>query len=814
MPNPRSVTRPGGAVRRERSDRKRRKGANPRSIDMSRRTRSNGPASQVPEGLTFRRAGRLIINDDDSDDETEEAEDEVEAKDEVEGSEDIEGDEDKTESEEGSSSDDGAVRQLFQGPPMSQRHLSYSPQTDEASKHSESDVEIEAAGGTGRHIQAMMGNQPMTAEETYTHHYLAGVKTESQMQLGLHRELESQALESQHLESQALNATGNDDAFADLEEDFGIPLSQISGESSGEVAVARPIAAVAQVARVSIPATIAPPVSTVKKITNPYKKKQVSKSKVSNLPQADNGGGPQLGSRVPRKIAPKPGSAAAIRDEMEGMVGGGLDSDIAAVENSNDRGGNSTEYEKSKFAQEAKFFETIRKYGGTGLQQLLHREPADYSGGTLIDYRFFNVVGGEKDADKKYILNKCLVLCAVKYVVTTGPIPQRGKPLQPSSFENYMKKLFYVLKEKGVKYWFKTDFNANGEFHGLTISVWEEARAKDPLFGSKPNEAQFMEDSDKRVLEAVHQGEFDLDNPKDLLEIVMYLVGRFCALRGSKEQHQLLATQVFLGRYSTDNSSEDLCGLRYVGIWIPWSKTVQLSFKSVTASAKNKALVTIVENLQPGILNPYPVILKYLSQLHPETEKFFSKPCDSDMRMEEYKTKYPDKDIKYFPSQKSIPNYNLGRSTITKLQKEVAFRCGAPNWERCTGQGLRKLCLTIAVDSGMHPVDIATIARHSSLHSQKPYIKDSNKRKGHRAVAIQQRPAQRQDKKPTPVKMKKAVPVRNLEYDPVRKDMNIPAQPAFESVLMNEVDCGAILPMEGIRCRIRTTTVEYGDKTM
>ena len=398
--------------------------------------------------------------------------------------------------------------------------------------------------------------------------------------------------------------------------------------------------------------------------------------------EADDNGGPPLGSMVPRPFAPNIGSAGALRVEMEGLVGGGIDSEVAQLENDNIRGGNTAAYNQSQLSQERKFFETINKYGGVALHTLLNRVPSNYSNGTIIDYHFFNAVGGNKDDDKKWTLNKCLSLCAIKYVLVGGSAERRGLPLQPNSFVQHMKLLFYVLNSKGIKFDFVKDFNKKGEFHGLVITVWEKARSIDSSFGTKPNEAQFMEDSDKRVMEALREGVFDLDKAQDLLEVVMYIIGRYCALRGNKEQHELKTEHVFLGRYSNEDASEDLCGLRYVGIWMPWSKTVKLSFKKTVASDKKKALITVVENLQLGIVNPYPILVKYLSHLHPDSERFISKPCDSDARMAEYKKEYPTKDVLYYPSIHSIPNYNIGRNKITAFQKGFAQRCGAAKLEQ------------------------------------------------------------------------------------------------------------------------------------
>ena len=245
-----------------------------------------------------------------------------------------------------------------------------------------------------------------------------------------------------------------------------------------------------------------------------------------------------------------------------------------------------------------------------------------------------------------------------------------------------------------------------------------------------------MDDSDKKVKAALEDKTLDPHNNKEhLLMVCLYFMGRHMALWGMKEYYNITIKEVYMGRFSSDEVSEDVRGLKYFAIYVPWSKTVQASLKTPVAADKKKALLTVVEDKSAGIMDPYPYFHDYVSLLHPETERFISKPCHSEKNLREFKKAYPNRTIWYYPAG-SIANYNIGIGKIPHFFKNFAKLCGDPNWQKCTGQGLRKLCLTVAVDAGLHPIDVAAIARHSSLNSQASYVKDSQLRKGQRSIAV------------------------------------------------------------------------------
>ena len=286
-------------------------------------------------------------------------------------------------------------------------------------------------------------------------------------------------------------------------------------------------------------------------------------------------------------------------------------------------------------------------------------------------------------------------MCALKWVCLSGR--NKGKFIQPSSFGNYLKLMFYVFKDKGIEYNFENDFNNPKEYHGILIDKWKSIRKDDPTFGCAPNEAQFMTDADKRVKQGLENGTIRLDDPRDLLELVMYIIGRYAALQGSTEHHYLLVERIFIGRYGADED-EAIRGLEYIGIYVPWSKTNGLSLKKLKGQTQQKALITIVEDEEAGIANPIPIFKHYLAHLHPDAKYLFSKSCKASAnKMAEYKAAFPDRmegyEVWFYPGQHGESNYNHSRKSIGKFQKNFAKKLGAPNWKHCTNHGLRKLCI-------------------------------------------------------------------------------------------------------------------------
>ena len=148
------------------------------------------------------------------------------------------------------------------------------------------------------------------------------------------------------------------------------------------------------------------------------------------------------------------------------------------------RGANTASYEASKESKVTLFFELIRQYGGKKLQYLLHSELNQYDSKGRMDFKFYNIVGGEKHPAKQSILNLCLTLFIVKSSISRGP--DKGKPHQPNSMKQYIKKINYVFREKGILYDLEKDFNAKQDYHGVLIDRWQKQRDIDPTLDVNP----------------------------------------------------------------------------------------------------------------------------------------------------------------------------------------------------------------------------------------------------------------------------------------------------------------------------------------
>ena len=59
-----------------------------------------------------------------------------------------------------------------------------------------------------------------------------------------------------------------------------------------------------------------------------------------------------------------------------------------------------------------------------------------------------------------------------------------------------MKELFLVFNHNGIQYNYLTNFNMNGEFHGVCIFMWKEHKKKEPKFGTYQCLADFDYEGD------------------------------------------------------------------------------------------------------------------------------------------------------------------------------------------------------------------------------------------------------------------------------------------------------------------------------
>jgi len=378
------------------------------------------------------------------------------------------------------------------------------------------------------------------------------------------------------------------------------------------------------------------------------------------------------------------------------------------------------------------------------MQPLLEMVPAKYCNERKNDFRFYNVLCGERSPDKQVILNKFLNLCGMKWVALSGD--RKGQVLKPCSFQYYIKLLFYVFKDKGIQCDWKKGFDKKGEFQGVMITYWEEVRKTDPLFGTSRNQAHFDEEANEKIRTAVKNGVLNpYKDPKDCQRVAVFMLGRHYGMRGLDEitylRFELVGSGVFGKKFGP------LHGLKFYVVRIPFDKTNKLSMLNVTLRPVQYQHMRVCEDPSDPILCPVKFFDHYFSKCHPRSSRFFGKIATPKQRMEFQRQGLGD--IWYVDAQSSNTNTVIGKGTIRTMAKEVAQHAGFDNWEKCTNHGNRAYAITSMIENGALLEDRMVFARHKSANSQQPYARLTATREVNRHDALRAKPTE--DSKPAAV---------------------------------------------------------------
>jgi hypothetical protein len=373
---------------------------------------------------------------------------------------------------------------------------------------------------------------------------------------------------------------------------------------------------------------------------------------------------------------------------------------------------NTKRYEKTKYGIEERFFETIEKYGGPHLQVLLPTITANK--GTERDRTFYFVLRGRKTEQKRIILGKCLLLCALKW--RNVKKKEYGKPLQPKTMAQLMKVLFTIFRAKHIKFNHKLDFNGPGEFHAVLKKQWEEERKKDPKFATGILTSTFDYDADRKIREA-YPKDFDpfstSDGTKAFLDRIRYLVfvlGRYFFVRGRKEVAFMKWSQLKFGE-----THEEGKVVKYIELRHEWDKSHSLKLTNPTARGEHDIHPRITPN-EHDPLCPYKFLEFYRTLCAPTQVRLFCQQASK-------------KQLKAFIANNLPYLYNenqpVGENTIDGCTKEFAKAMGFENWERCTNHGNRKLGITTAMtnaEKGIAPIVLGA-ARHKNYNTSLGYQK-------------------------------------------------------------------------------------------
>ena len=201
----------------------------------------------------------------------------------------------------------------------------------------------------------------------------------------------------------------------------------------------------------------------------------------------------------------------------------------------------SKKHDQRKKAVSKKFFSSLAK--DRRFHPLLDEVPEDPSIPSVKTLRFFIELSGIKTKKKFSILNLAMMHFVKnhkrKKVAESIPENERGSPYdleyQPSSFNTDIKTLFGIFKSHGIPYSYM-DFQKPGTWLTWLYKLWEEAAKFRSDFGALPNQAQFDQSMDKKLLQAIQDGTLDYkNNYEHFVMLIMQLIGKIAMLRGNGE---------------------------------------------------------------------------------------------------------------------------------------------------------------------------------------------------------------------------------------------------------------------------------------
>jgi len=431
-------------------------------------------------------------------------------------------------------------------------------------------------------------------------------------------------------------------------------------------------------------------------------------------------------------------SSIAAQLRTHGLSNTGLDAEEVLFVDDCDEGKNKKAYDDSQLRYEKRFFDTIASYGGDILSPLateMKVNPHDLSSSNKVDHALCSVCGGEKTADKHEIMNKCFVLCGMKWDCLSGP--NKGKEMQPTSFCKMMQCLTYLFNRKGIQCVFDKDFNSTGKFHGVMKRKWREVRKKDPSFGTGSRKARVEKTLVRKFIQAIRDRSIrPYEDPEHCLICVIFILGYYCGLRGSSEHIDLDIEMIYLGEYTVEDGPE-LAGIKWGGVKVPFSKMNQLNMTNCKLPRDQDVLLTFAEQPDHDCFDPHAVFCHFIAHCHPKAKKFYGRLVKQGDKLEgDRLQKEFGRPVWYAESGHGRANWNLGPSKHRALCKKIALLAGVPNWEACTGHALRALCVTHCIASNLTAVDVAAKVRHASVNSQKEYATDCGQRKVNRVLAM------------------------------------------------------------------------------
>jgi hypothetical protein len=412
---------------------------------------------------------------------------------------------------------------------------------------------------------------------------------------------------------------------------------------------------------------------------------------------------------------------------------------------------NTKSYEKNRTGVEARFFDTLDRFGGEQIRKLALFAQDGFKKERL----FYIKLRGERTEEKRFVLNKCLVMIAFKWRNNRKHDTNYRSHLQPSTWEKLMKYLFSIFRKKNINYNFLTDFNGDGEFHSVLTAQWAKERQHDPKFATGVGTSSFDMDADLKIRQLYQDKKFDPFSTattdaafRDRLKYAIFVLGRYFLLRGRTEIAYCSWSQVKFQELFVNGDKEE-----FVEISHKWDKSHKCTLSNTKPRDATDVCPRIYANANDDLC-PHRFLLFLKSLCLPTQERVLCNAASKKM-LQQYEAKL----VSHMYNEK-LP---IGPNTVGPICKQMAKEMGFSDWEKCTGHGLRKMGITHAMtnaEKNIAPL-ILGMSRHKNYQTSLAYQKPNRDMYESYNKAILGKHV------PSPPMTRKRIKLHNKEHSPL-----------------------------------------------
>jgi hypothetical protein len=156
----------------------------------------------------------------------------------------------------------------------------------------------------------------------------------------------------------------------------------------------------------------------------------------------------------------------------------------------------------------------------------------------------------------------------------------------------------------------------------------------------------------------------------------------------------------------------------YVEVSTKWDKTHKCKLGNTTPRDATQAMPRVYHNVNDSLC-PYRFFKFFHSICAPTQERILCYRASTDLLAE-----YKQLNKPYLYNE----NNPIGGNPISDVAKKLAHDLGFEDWERCTGQGLRKMGITNAMSNGDKNIEkvVLGMSRHKSIQTSLRYQKPNH----------------------------------------------------------------------------------------